>query len=61
VLRFAGGISGQAGGLEAANNAARTLELEPEFRFSRQFKSMNCVLPLAASLRDTHRVTALPE
>ena len=46
---------------EARAAAARVLELQPAFRFSRQFSGANCAPALAASLGDALRPTGLPE
>ncbi len=46
---------------EAKAAAARVLELQPTFRYSKQFSGVNCAPPLAASLSDALRATGLPE
>jgi TolB-like protein len=52
----------KAGRLEEAKAAAaRVLELQPAFRYSRQFAGVNCAPPLAAALGDALRATGLPE
>jgi TolB-like protein/Tfp pilus assembly protein PilF len=50
---------GQVNRAEAA--AARVLELQPGFRYSRQFSGVNCAPELAASLADALRACGLPE
>ena len=46
---------------EAKAAAARVLELQPAFRYSRQFSGVDCAPALAASLSEALRVTGLPE
>jgi tetratricopeptide (TPR) repeat protein len=46
---------------EAKAAAARVLELQPAFRYSRQFSGVGCAPTLAASLADALRLTGLPE
>jgi TolB-like protein len=46
---------------EAKAAAARVLELQPAFQYSRQFAGVNCAPALAASLSDALRATGLPE
>jgi tetratricopeptide (TPR) repeat protein len=46
---------------EAKAAAARVLELQPAFRYSRQFSGANCAPALAASLTKALRHTGLPE
>jgi TolB-like protein len=46
---------------EAKAAAARVLELQPAFRYGRQFFGVNCVPALAASLSEALRATGLPE
>ena len=46
---------------EARAAAARVLELQPDFRYSRQFAGVNCSAALAASLGDALRAAGLPE
>jgi hypothetical protein len=46
---------------EAAAAAARVLELQPAFRYSRQFAGVDCAPALAASLSEALRATGLPE
>ncbi len=46
---------------EAKAAAARVLELQPAFRYSRQFAGVNCAPALAASLGDALRPIVLPE
>jgi adenylate cyclase len=48
--------------LESAKTAAaRVLELQPAFRYSRQFAAVDCEPTLAASLSEALRTTGLPE
>jgi TolB-like protein len=50
------------GRLEEAKAAAvRVLELQPAFRYSRQFAGVNCAPALAAALSEALRPTGLPE
>jgi Flp pilus assembly protein TadD len=50
------------GRLEEAKAAAvRVLELQPAFRYSRQFAGVDCAPALAASLSEALRATGLPE
>jgi TolB-like protein len=46
---------------EAKAAAARVLELQPAFRYSRQFSGVDCAPALAASLSEALRATGLPE
>ncbi|HEX5508141.1 MAG TPA: tetratricopeptide repeat protein, partial [Pseudolabrys sp.] len=46
---------------EARTAAAKVLELQPNFRFSRQFAGVNCEPALAASLGEALRTAGLPE
>jgi len=46
---------------DAKGAAARVLELQPAFRYSRQFSGVDCAPVLAASLGEALRVTGLPE
>jgi hypothetical protein len=46
---------------EAEAAAARVLELQPAFRYSRQFAGVDCAPALAASLSKALRATGLPE
>jgi adenylate cyclase len=46
---------------EAKAAAARVLERQPAFRYSRQFSGVDCAPALAASLSEALRVTGLPE
>jgi TolB-like protein/Tfp pilus assembly protein PilF len=46
---------------EAKAAAAQVLELQPAFRYSRQFAGVNCAPALAASLGEALRVAGLPE
>jgi TolB-like protein len=46
---------------ESKAAAARVLELQPEFRYSRQFSGVDCAPALAASLSEALRVIGLPE
>ncbi|MGE5146378.1 MAG: winged helix-turn-helix domain-containing tetratricopeptide repeat protein [Candidatus Eiseniibacteriota bacterium] len=46
---------------EAKAAAARVLELQPAFRYSRQFAGVNCAPPLAASLGEALRSIGLPD
>jgi TolB-like protein len=46
---------------EAKAAAARVLELQPAFRYSRQFFGVNCLPALAAALSEALRATGLPE
>jgi TolB-like protein/Tfp pilus assembly protein PilF len=46
---------------EAKAAAAKVLELQPNFRFSRQFAGVGCDPKLAASLGDALRTAGLPE
>ncbi|MDF3834200.1 hypothetical protein P3W85_14740 [Cupriavidus basilensis] len=46
---------------EAKAAAARVLELQPTFRFSRQFAGVDCAPPLAQMLGDALRIAGLPE
>jgi len=46
---------------EAKAAAARVLELQPAFRYSRQFAGVDCAPSLAASLSEALRATGLPE
>jgi len=46
---------------EAKAAAARVLELQPAFRYSRQFAGVDCAPALAASLSEALRATGLPE
>jgi TolB-like protein len=41
--------------------AARVLELQPSFRYGRQFSGVNCAPPLAAALGEALRSVGLPE
>ena len=45
---------------EAKAAAARVLELQPAFRYSRQFSGVDCAPALAASLSEALRATGLP-
>ena len=46
---------------ESRAAAARVLELQPAFRYSRQFAGVDCAPVLAASLSEALRATGLPE
>lgn len=46
---------------ESKAAAARVLELQPAFRYSRQFAGVNCAPALAASLSEALRAAGLPE
>jgi hypothetical protein len=46
---------------EAEAAAARVLELQPGFRYSRQFSGVDCAPALAASLGEALRSAGLPE
>ncbi|WP_234684105.1 winged helix-turn-helix domain-containing tetratricopeptide repeat protein [Bradyrhizobium monzae] len=46
---------------EARAAAAQVLELHPAFRYSRQFKGVNCAPALASSLGEALRAAGLPE
>jgi len=46
---------------EAKAAAARVMELQPTFRFSRQFAGVDCAPALASKLGDALRVAGLPE
>jgi len=46
---------------EAKAAAARVLELQPAFRYSRQFNGVDCAPALAASLGEALRAAGLPE
>jgi len=46
---------------EAAAAAARVLELQPKFRFSRQFAGVNCAPALANMMGEALRLAGLPE
>jgi tetratricopeptide (TPR) repeat protein len=46
---------------EAKAAAARVLEVQPNFRFSRQFEGVNCAPELASRLGDALRAAGLPE
>jgi TolB-like protein len=46
---------------ESRAAAARVLELQPAFRYSRQFSGVDCAPSLAASLSEALRVAGLPE
>ena len=46
---------------EAAAAAARVLELQPAFRFNRQFAGVNCAPALAETMGDALRRAGLPE
>jgi tetratricopeptide (TPR) repeat protein len=46
---------------EARAAAARVLELQPGFRYSRQFAGVNCAPGLAETLGDALRDAGLPE
>jgi adenylate cyclase len=46
---------------EAKAAAARVVELQPAFRYSRQFSGVDCAPALAASLSEALRATGLPE
>jgi TolB-like protein/tetratricopeptide (TPR) repeat protein len=46
---------------ESKAAAARVLELQPAFRYSRQFSGVDCAPALAASLSEALRATGLPE
>jgi adenylate cyclase len=46
---------------EAKAAAARVLELQPAFRYSRQFSGVDCAPALAASLSEALRAAGLPE
>jgi TolB-like protein len=46
---------------EAKAAAARVLELQPAFRYSRQFSGVDCAPALAASLSEALRAIGLPE
>jgi len=46
---------------EAKAAAARVLELQPAFRYGRQFAGVDCAPALAASLSEALRATGLPE
>jgi len=46
---------------EAKSAAARVLELQPAFRYSRQFAGVDCAPALAVALSEALRATGLPE
>jgi TolB-like protein len=46
---------------EARAAASRVLDLQPRFRYSRQFSGVDCAPALAAALSDALRETGLPE
>jgi hypothetical protein len=46
---------------EAKAASARVLELQPAFRYGRQFSGVNCAPALAASLSEALSATGLPE
>jgi TolB-like protein len=46
---------------EARASAAKVLELQPTFRFSRQFAGVDCAPALAASMAEALRMVGLPE
>jgi hypothetical protein len=46
---------------EAKTAAAHVLELQPTFRYSKQFSGVNCAPALADSLGEALRETGLPE
>jgi hypothetical protein len=46
---------------EARAAAAHVLELQPTFRYSKQFLGVNCAPSLAASLSEALNKTGLPE
>jgi adenylate cyclase len=46
---------------ESKAAAARVLELQPAFRYSRQFAGVDCAPALALSLGEALRMTGLPE
>jgi hypothetical protein len=46
---------------EAAAAGARVLELQPTFRFSRQFAGVNCAPALAEAMGGALRLAGLPE
>jgi tetratricopeptide (TPR) repeat protein len=46
---------------EAKSAAARVLELQPAFRYGKQFAGVDCAPELAASLGDALRAVGLPE
>jgi adenylate cyclase len=46
---------------DAKAAAARVLQLQPAFRYSRQFSGVDCAPALAASLSEALRATGLPE
>ena len=46
---------------EARAAAAKVLELQPSFRYSRQFAGVDCAPALAASMGDALRTVGLPE
>jgi TolB-like protein len=46
---------------EARNAAQRVLELQPTFRFGRQFTGVNCAPALATTLGDALSIAGLPE
>jgi tetratricopeptide (TPR) repeat protein len=46
---------------EAKAAAARVLELQPTFRYGKQFSGVNCAPALAASLGEALSETGLPE
>jgi hypothetical protein len=46
---------------ESKAAAARVLELQPGFRYSRQFSGVDCAPARAASLSEALHVTGLPE
>jgi hypothetical protein len=46
---------------ESKAAAARVLELQPAFRYSRQFSGVDCAPALAAALSEALRATGLPE
>ena len=46
---------------EAKAAAARVLELQPAFRYSRQLAGVDCAPALAASLSEALRAAGLPE
>ncbi len=46
---------------EARSAAARVLELQPQFRYGRQFAGVDCAPALAAGLGEALREIGLPE
>jgi hypothetical protein len=46
---------------EAKAAGARVLELQPGFRYSRQFSGVNCAPALAAALGEALHAAALPQ